>query len=423
MYSRNLAPAIEAALADTAAVFLAGPRQVGKSTLARALAGAGRPERRYLTFDDAATLAAAAADPQGFVEAIDSPVVLDEVQRVPAIFLALKLAIDRQGQARQPGRYLLTGSADPLLVPAFSDSLAGRIEIHTLWGLSQGELAGTRDDFVDRLFDGASAKPLAGLTAPENRQAVVDRALAGGFPEVLARKDEGRRRDWLGAYVTALLARDVRDLSQVEGLALFPRLLSLLAARSATALNAADLGRDAGLPYATLRRYLALLEALHLVRLVPSWSRSATSRLVKAPKILLTDPALVAHLSGRTRSRMAAEPDLAGAILESFVGMEIVKQLGWATTRATLFWFRTQTGHEVDFVLEADDGRLVGVEVKASTAVRDSDFQGLRTLANVAGKRFFRGILLYTGRESLPFGKGLEAVPMPTLWLSGSASS
>lgn len=414
MIRRSLAPTVERALADSPAVFLAGPRQVGKSTLAQALAGGMEPARRYLTLDDAATFGAAAADPQGFVEGLAGPVVLDEVQRVPELFRALKLAIDRDGTARRAGRFLLTGSADPLLVPTFGDSLAGRIEILTLWGFSQGERAGEVEDFVDRAFGPGGAEAFEG--APEPRAELVERALLGGYPEVVARRDPGRRRDWLGAYVTALLARDVRELSQVEGLAHFPRLLALLAARSGGALNAADLARDAGLAYATLRRYLTLLEALHLVRFVPAWARGAAARLVKSPKVLLTDPGLAAHLAGWTSERLGSEPALAGPLLETLVGTEILKQLGWSRTRATLHWFRTQTGREVDFVLESQDGRRVGLEVKAAATLSDADFAGLRAFAEVAGASFHRGLLLYTGREPLPFAPRLLAAPLSTLW-------
>lgn len=414
MIPRNLKPALEAALADTPAVFLAGPRQVGKSTLARSIAAAENPPRRYLTFDDSATYAAAAADPDGFVQALGAPVVLDEVQRVPAIFRALKLEIDRQGDRRQSGRFLLTGSADPLLLPAFSDSLAGRIEIRTLWGFSQGELDRRREDFVAQVFADPPAPGLRG--EPTSRRELLDRALTGGYPEVVARTDPGRRRDWLASYVTALLSRDVRDLANVEALALFPRLLSLLAARSAGALNAADLARDAGLPYATLRRYLSLLEALHLVRLLPAWSANLSTRLVKAPKILLTDPALAAHLGGWTRERLADEPQLAGPLLETFVGTELVRQLGWSRTRASALWFRTQTGREVDFVLESDAGKVVGIEVKAAASLAAADFAGLRALAAMAGERFHLGVMLYAGTESLPFGERLVAAPISSLW-------
>jgi len=337
--------------------------------------------------------------------------VLDEVQRVPEIFRALKLTIDRD---RRPGRFLLTGSANPLLAPRLAESLAGRIAWKTLWPFSQGEIAGDRESFVDRLF---AAGALASTAAsPAGRDELVRRALAGGFPEALARRDERRRSDWLGAYLTAILQRDVRELAQVEGLALFPRLLALLAARSGGALNAAALGRDAGIPYATLRRYLALLEALHLVRPIPAWSTNATSRLVKAPKLLVTDTGLLAQLAGWSMARLSAGPGFAGPLLETFAGMELVKQLGWSQTRAELFWSRTQLGREVDYVLESSDGRLAGIEIKAATSLIDADFAGLRQLAEVAGNRFVRGVLLYTGRETLPFGERLVAAPFSSLW-------
>ncbi len=411
MLRRNIEEELVAALADTPAVFLSGPRQAGKSTLARALAE--RPSRtmRYLTLDDAATFSAAATDPQGFVESLSGPTVLDEVQRVPELFRALKLSIDRD---RRPGRFLLTGSADPLLAPRLSESLAGRIAWRTLWPFSQGEIAGMREAFVDRLFE-AGRPPDAG-GEPSPRRDLVRRALTGGFPEAVARRDAGRRRDWLGSYLTAILQRDVRELAQVEGLALFPRLLALAAARGGGALNVSALGRDAGIPFATLRRYLVLLEALHILRTIPAWSTNAVSRLVKAPKLLVTDSGLLAHLAGWDETRIEADPTLAGPLLEAFAGTELLKQLGWSRTRAELHWFRTATGREVDFVLEAADGRVVGIEVKATTSINNAHFSGLRELAELAGERFHHGALLYAGREALPFGKKLTALPLSALW-------
>lgn len=417
MYERHLERRLRTALSDTPAVFLGGPRQAGKSTLAGRLDEGEASRRRYLTFDDAATLAAASADPQGFVDQLDGPAVLDEVQRVPAIFLALKRAIDRD---RRPGRFLLTGAANPLVAPALAESLAGRLEILTLWPLSQGEILDVHEGFVDGLLGELSMRlPDA---RPEGRVQVLAQALRGGYPEVVDRSDPERRRDWLAAYASALLLRDVRDVAQVESLTAFPRLLALIATRAGGALNAADLGRAAAVPYATLRRYLALLEALHLILPVPAWSSNASSRLVKAPRLLVTDPGLLAHLAGWSLERLDQQPGFAGPLLESFVGMELVKQLGWARTRATLHWYRAHGGREVDYVLEGDDGRLVGIEVKASVGLSDSDFAGLRELAALAGRRFHRGVVLYTGQEVLPFGERLLAAPISTLWGRGGAA-
>lgn len=413
---RHLDTSVEAALSDTPVVLVVGPRQAGKTTLCEQIAG--KRGARLLTFDDGATLAAAQSDPAGFVAALEGPVVLDEIQRAPELLSALKLAVDRN---RKPGRFLLTGSANILTLPRASESLAGRMEVLTLWPLSQGEIASTRERFVDDLFTKTPFRARA--AAGESRSALLERALRGGYPELLARKDPARRRAWFGSYVTTILQRDVRDIAQIDGLSELPRLLAFLASRSATLQNVAEVSRTTGLPQTTLTRYLALLENIFLIRRTPAWTGSRARRLVKTPRVVLTDTGLLAHLAGLTTARIAEDPTATGPLLETFVAGEIQKQLGWCEVHAELFHFRTAAGREVDLVLEADDGRVVGIEVKAAASVGVRDFRGLEALREVAGKRFHRGVLLYAGREVLPFGSEMWAVPMAGVWQAGGGGN
>ena len=393
---------------------LEGPRQAGKSTLARAWVDA-QPGGRYLTLDDPAVLAAAAADPAAFIEALAGPTVIDEIQRAPGLFLAIKAAVDRD---RRPGRFLLTGSADVLLLPGLADSLAGRMEVQVLWPLSQGELLGQREGFIDALF--ADASP---VLAPSelDRDALLARMLAGGFPDAVAREAPARRAAWFDAYLTTLLQRDVRDLANVDRLRDMPRLFQLTAARMASLANHAELARAIDLPQTTLKRYLALLELVFLVRALPAWSGNLSKRLVKAPKLLVCDGGLAAHAIGATPERLAREPDLVGPLLENFVATELLKQLPQAAVRARPYHYRSQTGIEVDLVLEAADGRLVGIEVKARRSVEARDFRGLRDLQAGVPDRFRRGVVLYTGPEPVAFGDQLLALPVDALWRLGAA--
>ena len=416
MIRRNLTVPLLEALSDTPVVLLNGARQVGKSTLVQSLA----PDypAQYLTLDDATVLAAASGDPAGFLAGLAGPVILDEVQRAPGLFLAIKADVDRD---RRPGRYLLTGSADVFLLPRIAESLAGRMEVLTLWPLSQGEIEGVRETFVDALFE---SKLQAPAVPRLDRGEMLDRALVGGYPELLERTSETRRRAWFGSYTTTILQRDVRDLSSIEDLTSLPRLLSLLAVRSATLLNYAELSRSSGLPASTLKRYFALLEATFLVRLLPAWSENLSKRLVKSPKLLLTDTGLLAAALGLSRERLDEEPRLVGPLLESFVLMEIRKQATWSETRPELFHYRTQTGQEVDLLLEDARGRIAGIEVKASATVQERDVRTLLDLAETLGKRFVRGVVLYTGERAVPFSEKVAALPMAALWRSpGGAAS
>jgi predicted AAA+ superfamily ATPase len=409
MYRRNITDKVFEALQDTPVVFLNGARQTGKSTLVQMLTQDKHPAK-YLTFDDSNVLAAASTDPAGFIAGLEGALVIDEVQRVPDLFLAIKAEVDRN---RKPGRFLLTGSANILLLPKLAESLVGRMEILTLWPLSQGEIKSCKEAFIDRLF---SKKTISVESTSLATSTLVKKILSGGFPEVLSRTNANRQKAWFGSYVTTILQRDVRDISNIEGLTSIPRLLSLVASRTCGLLNYAELSRSFSIPQSTLKRYLSLLETTFLIKLLPAWSGNLGKRLVKSPKILLTDTGLIAHLIGVDQQRLKEEPQLLGALLENFAAMELVKQIGWSKVQPQLFHFRTQTGQEVDFLLEDSAGRIVGIEVKASSTVRTDDLKGLRMLADSVGDKFMRGIVLYCGSDYVPFGSKLAALPMSELW-------
>ena len=294
MIYRNLTDSISTSLNDSPVVFLLGARQTGKSTLAQSLIHS--TGARYLSLDDAATFAAARSDPQGFIAGIDTPIVLDEVQRAPGLALAIKAAVDTD---RRPGKFLLTGSANPMMLPNLAESLAGRIELHTLWPFSQGELAGRTEHFIDTIFEEKFPLPTAtGQTWP----ALIPRLTQGGYPEMLTRTDEQRRRAWIDSYLLTILQRDVRDIANIRDVSELPRLLALLASRAASLLDYADLARSLAMPQTTLKRYMALLEATFLIHGLPAWFTNLGKRIAKAPKLLLNDTAILLHLLVRRRT-------------------------------------------------------------------------------------------------------------------------
>ena len=409
MIPRQIRGRLLEALADSPAVFLQGPRQSGKSTLVQSLIGP-RYKADYLTLDDAAVLAAAAGDPEGFVAGLQGPVILDEVQRVPELFLAIKGSVDRD---RRPGRFLLTGSANVRVVPKLSEALVGRVDILTLWPFSQGEIARNAERFIDSLFrsSGFKAKRVS-VAWPD----VVRRIIRGGYPEALRRARADRRLAWFRSYVTTIIQREVRDLSSIAGLTDLPRLLALIAARSSQLANYAELSRSAASPQSTLKRYLSLLEAAFLVQVLAPWATNLSKRAVKSPKLMLCDTGLAAALMGADDERLKTHPTFLGQLLETFVAMELRKQAGWSRTQPRLYHYRSYSGPEVDVVLEDAAGRVVGVEVKSSASVGGSDIRALHELAEVAGDRFVRGIVLYRGEQVVPFARNLHAVPLPCLW-------
>ena len=409
MYPRHILPILLETLQDTPVILLNGARQTGKSTLAQHCL-AGRPHR-YLTLDDPVVLAAIKHDATGFIDGLEGTIILDEVQRAPEIFLAIKAAVDKQ---RIAGRFLLTGSANVLLLPNMADSLAGRMEICSLWPLSTAEIASEAHvNRADLLFNG----DLRTLTlATYERQELVKKLLSGGFPEVINRVSERRKTAWFESYLQAILQRDVRDLAQVEQLTELPHLLKLLATRSASLLNFAELSRASNLPQTTLKRYFALLETLFLVYRLPSWERNPSKRLVKAPKVFLPDTGLLAYLCALSSNRLLVDTSLMGALVETFVFSELIKHIAFSEQRLSLWHYRTQNHIEIDFILEDRMGSITGIEVKASATVEAKDFKGLKHLQDTETTRFQRGIVLYAGRELVSFGSGLWAVPLSVWW-------
>ena len=410
--TRAITPRLLTALGDTPAVMLVGPRQAGKSTLVQSLAIGPHPAR-YLSLDDLRTLESARRDPVGLIESADGPLVIDEIQRAPELLLPIKVAIDRD---RRPGRFIITGSAQVMLLPTVSESLAGRIEVHTLWPFSQAEIEGVPGRIVELLL-GESSRPVP-TTAPTGaRKSLIERIVRGGFPEALERRADDRREEWFASYLTTIVQRDLREEANIERLAEIPAVLASLASRARAPLNKTDVSGSVGIPRTSLDRYLTLLEHVFLTNRLPAWHTNRIKQITKAPKLLISDSALLVHLLRTNRERLAGDDALLGVVLECFVGMELTKQLSATSTRASLQHMRTAAGAEVDFVLEGADDRLAGIEVKASATVRSDDFKHLTSMRDRIGKeRFVRGVVLYTGSERLPFGERLEAWPLATLW-------
>jgi uncharacterized protein len=409
MYKRWVEQNVLEALEDTPVILLHGARQSGKSTLAQQL---GRERNAlYRTLDDATQRAAAENDPYTFLETGAKMLIVDEVQRVPELFLAIKTLVDRD---RRPGRFLLTGSANVFLLPRLSESLAGRLEVVTLHPLAQGEIEGNTPDLIDFMFGDALEKRLIKQPRFESTN-LLERIVAGGFPESVARSSR-RREAWFDGYITALLTRDVRDISQIEDLSALPRLLTLLSSRVMGLLNLADLSRTLDIPQTTLKRYFALLEAVFMIQLLPAWSRSTARRLIKAPKLMLMDTGLTASRMGWTADYLESHRSSIGFILEQFVALELLRMAGNSAARPGVFHYRTASNLEVDVVLESRLGRVVGLEVKASQSVTSSDFGGLRALREDAGEAFHAGFVVYSGSEFVRFEENLWAFPIAALW-------
>lgn len=404
--TRHVQRRIATALSDTRVVLVIGPRQAGKTTLARLYANSSRP---YLTLDDPATLAAARADPSGFVRGLSSAVI-DEVQRAPDLLLAIKESVDKD---QAPGRFLLTGSTNLMALPIVADSLAGRLEVITLLPFAQAELVGTKGDLLERLFDGDG---LPAVTRPVVGDALMERVLKGGYPEALRRTSDSRRQAWLEDYVALILDRDVREIANIDQLDRMPRLLDVLAAHAGQLVNHSSYGAALGLTAPTAQKYAGILERLFLTRLVPPWSSNAVSRLTKTPKLHFLDTGLLAALRDTNVARLQKDRTAYGPLLENFVVSEVLKLTTWSDRRLRISHFRTKEQDEVDLVIEDRRGRVIGIEVKASATVRSQDLRGLRQLQEAVGDKFVHGLVLHDHDRITPFDERLHAGPVSLLW-------
>lgn len=407
---RHAAPMIEAALADTRVVLVNGARQCGKSTLVAEIARTRQTEWRNL--DQAATRQAAAFDPEEFVADADL-MVIDEAQRVPELFLAIKAAVDTDPR---PGRFLLTGSARVLGMRGLPDALPGRMETIELWPLSQGEIDGAPDKFVDAVFE---LGPDLLQNSAEGRPDYIERVVRGGFPEAVARQATRRER-FLDSYVADIVNRDVIQLSEIERGAEMRALTGLVAARSGQLVVPGSLANQLGLAQPTVKRYLSLLEEVFLIKRIPAWSRNLSTRSIGTAKVAMVDSGVAANLLDLDASSLRQPTSPLGHLLEGFVAMELARQLTWSQQRAELYHYRTKDQIEVDLVIENRRRQVVAIDVKAASTVRAEDFRGLEHLAARLGDDLIVGLVLYTGRQTLPFGPRFRAMPVSAVWETGA---
>ncbi len=363
----------------------------------------------YATFDNLPTLASASNDPVGFIRSIQKPVILDEVQRVPELFLPIKEDIDKY---RLAGRYALTGSANPMVVPKLGDSLAGRMLLYELYPLSQGEILGKKEKFLDNIFSESPAFSASHFTKAE----LIERMSQGGYPEVQGLQNHEERSEWADGYLSLILQKDIRDLAQIEGISQIPNLLLSVASQIGSLLDYGNLAKDSGIPMTTLRRYFQLLHSLFIIHTLPSWSRNLKKRIVKSPKVFFVDTVILLQLLNLNETRLAESPRILGRAAENFVILELLKQTTWHSKKIKLFQFHTEGHQEVDVVLEHESGKVVGIEIKSGETVGIEDFKHFRMMKEAVGDDFFRGIVLYAGNQTLSFGPDLLALPISALW-------
>jgi uncharacterized protein len=411
--SRHLETLVAERLIEEPVVVLNGARTVGKSTLLQRCAqahGVG-----VLDLDDPATRESVQADPTFFVSGSEL-VCIDEFQHVLPVLDAIKAQLNRE---LRPGRYLLTGSTRYATLPSASQSLTGRAHVVTVWPLSQGELRGKRETFLDTLVSDP-ARLVTSAVSATTREDYEQLVLAGGFPIALARKTEESRRRWFRDFLDMVIERDVLEIRRVRQRDVLPEILRRLAAQTAQLMNPAAVARTLELDKKTVNDFIRLLESVFLVHRIGAFGRTLLSRANHSPKVHLVDSGLAAYLLGITQRRLAARAPATltefGHVIETFAVNEVLKQAGWAESAVTFSHFRTKDGQEVDLVCETDDGRIAAVEVKAAGRVEDRDFRGLRLLRDRLGSNFVGGAALYLGPRSYTKEDRLYVLPLDRLW-------
>ncbi|MYB34379.1 MAG: ATP-binding protein [Gammaproteobacteria bacterium] len=413
MYPRFVKKRIERALSDTRVVLLSGPRQSGKTTLALDISTG---TRQYLTMDNDITRRLAIEDPIGLIRGLNR-VTIDEIQKAPALLSAIKQSVDFDPV---PGKFLLTGSTNFMATPDLPDSLAGRIEIIPILPISQAEIIGKPSTFIDDAFAGQVPQAKHVMFGDE----LIETVLSGGYPEPLGRKEWVRKQDWYSNYLDSLIERDLRDLGRLDQVSIMPKLISVLAEYSGQLVNYSNVGKAIGLNHVSAKKYIQVLERLYLVKLLHPWFKNRLKRQIKSPKLQFLDSGLLATIRKASLHNIQKDKSSFGPILETFVYSEIMKISTWSEQRCSFYHYRDKDRNEVDFVIENQNGEIVGIEVKSSATVSPKDFSGLKKLREACGDKFMQGLILFDHDQGtpIPYKESFYAVPISVLWNTSPVS-
>ncbi|MCL2110806.1 MAG: ATP-binding protein [Clostridiales bacterium] len=409
---RNIENVVKDTLKDTPVAIIQGARQVGKSTLAMMVSKGMK--HREVTLDSGEALLSATENPFEFVSQYqEGLLIIDEVQKCPDLLPAIKLSVDRD---RRPGRFLITGSADILRVKGANESLAGRAETIWLEPFSVGEIKGIKEDFVTRILQ----DDIAGIlqkAEPTSRTGYAGLIVDGGYPDAIDREGR-RRRAYFRNYISRVLDHDANELSGLAHLDRLRKLYDIIIGGTSGIYVRANVSRLINIPESSMNGYIRLLKDLCLIHALPAWGKNYSRRAIGKPKIIVSDTGLACSLKGISHEFLSniENGNEMGPLLETFVIAEINKQRSWSETDYSLHHYRDRDNKEVDIVLELDDGRLIAIEVKAASSFSRKDFSGMKAFRDVAGSRFYCGILLYTGMEAQPFGDKMFAAPVSAIW-------
>ena len=386
-------------------VYLAGPRQAGKSTLVKSLI---HPTRDYFTMDNLQTLNSAKQNPQGFVKLRKNPCIFDEIQRCPELLLPIKEFVD---STREKGHFILTGSADILSIPQAADSLAGRMAIFELLPLSAQEILGNQKNWIAEIFADPTPDVFVNQS-PITYEDICQLVISGGYPDAYKSNSKKYKNVWFESYIKTMIERDLREINDYKSIVRTHRLFQLLALRSSTIVNMMDFARSSDIPASSLTIYLDAIESLFLIKRIPGYYSNLNSRLTKAPKIYLVDSGLMCHQVNIASVQNPWEHREWGQVFETFVVNEIRKQLSWLDTTLGLYHYRTHQGKEIDLILENRNQEIIAIEIKASQTVTSNMSKNFAQIKADTGDKFKIGLIIYTGNSIEVLGDGVYAIPL-----------
>ena len=399
-FNRDLSSPVLEALGEMPVVVITGLRQTGKTTFLQRQPGFG--QRRYVTFDDFAQLEAAKSDPDGFVSD-EEPLTIDEAHKCPEIFTAIKKSVDKK---REPGKFLLSGSANLGLLKGISESLAGRSIYFVMHPFNRREITRkiAKQSFLENFFETQEI-----IKTKDLRPIQAEDILNGGMP-IICLGEVKNRFLWFKGYEQTYLERDVRELSRIDNIISFRNLLHLTALRTGKLLSPSELARDAKLPVATVSRYLSLFETSFIITKLNPYLKNRASRLIKSPKLYLSDSGLACYLTGLNRIEYTSSQPLTGSMFETYIAQNLLSLIQGRWPSACLYFWSVQGRNEVDFIIEVNN-HCIALEIKSGTRWQERDLSGLKAFLT-ATPHCKAAILGYNGTEIVKLGEKIWALPL-----------
>ena len=402
------AEGIKNALKNRRVVVLTGGRQTGKTTLLNQVL---EKDSVLLSLDDSNLLTSAIEDPKGFIKHSSGTMFIDEIQKAPNLIPEIKLAVDKNNR---PGQYCITGSANIQTLPIITDSLAGRNKRIRLRPLTMGEILHRKPKFLENAFLMNFKRKISGY----DKEKIFDLAFCGGYPEAVRLEDQNERKEWYNDYIDDLINRDLKDLMNIRRQNELKELVLILAGWSGKFMDMAKIGASLSLSKQTLEAYINALESLYIFERVNPWVRTDYERVGKSAKFYANDTGFMTSVLGWKKENIMRDSDRSGKLMETFIYQELSAQID-LSREYNLFQYRDYKKHEVDFLVERDDGAMIGIEVKASHSVSKDDFSPQIWFKEniIKGKAPYNALVLYSGEDTLSFGDGLLAVPTAALWM------